>query len=159
MIALRCNAPFHMHMTLELQAWQGEPFRGILDQICRMKKMKNICRPDPAMSCLIGIGAWMQGSGFSEVIAALESELKSVRASHAALTDDNKGCYTLIRAKDKELDAAAVQVEAANAIAVENKVRMLSMIVLKARRTDVRNQMQVASAEGSFVSYWLLAYF
>ncbi len=76
----------------------------------------------------------MQGSGFSEVIAALESELKSVRASNAALTDDNKGCYALIRAKDKELDAATTQVEAAKAIAVENKVRVLSMAVLDEER-------------------------
>lgn len=77
----------------------------------------------------------MQGSGFSEVIAALESELKSVRASNTALTDDNKGCYALIRAKDKELDAAAVQVEAAKAIAVENKVKMPSTSVQDEKQT------------------------
>lgn len=65
----------------------------------------------------------VQGSGFSEAIAALESELRGVRASNAALSDDNRGCYAQIRAKDKELDAAALQVKHAKAVAVENKVQ------------------------------------
>lgn len=66
----------------------------------------------------------MQGSGFSEVIAGLESELKSVRAANQQLADDNRGCYAQIRAKDKELDLAAAKVEEARRIAMENKVRL-----------------------------------
>lgn len=64
----------------------------------------------------------VQGSGFSEVIAGLEAELKSVKAANVALADDNRGCYAQIRAKDKELDMLAAQVEHAKAIAIENKV-------------------------------------
>ena len=64
-----------------------------------------------------------QGSGFSEAIAGLEAELKSMKAAHEKLTKDNKGCYNQIRAKDKELGAAKVQLERARAILVENKAR------------------------------------
>lgn len=117
-----------------------------------------------------------QGTGFSEVIAGLESELKAAREAARRLGDDNRGCYAQarppkptwhaaigilacpllmlfmhvtarracssvpaarraqpsraaalspaqIRAKDKELDAAAAQVAEARRIAVENGVR------------------------------------
>lgn len=64
-----------------------------------------------------------QGSGFSEVIVGLEAELKSMKITHGELTKDNKACYSEIRAKGKDLDAAAVQLERARTIAVENKVR------------------------------------
>ena len=63
----------------------------------------------------------IQGSGFSEVIAGLEAELRSMRLAHGEVTQDNRGCYNQIRAKDKELSAAAVQLEHARAILVENK--------------------------------------
>ena len=63
----------------------------------------------------------IQGSGFSEVIASLEAELRSMRLAHVEVIQDNKGCYNQIRAKDKELDAAAVQLEHARAVLVENK--------------------------------------
>ena len=63
-----------------------------------------------------------QGSGFSEVIAGLEAELKSMKAAHDSLAKDNKGCYNQIRAKDKELNAAELQLEHARAILVDNKV-------------------------------------
>ena len=62
-----------------------------------------------------------QGCGFSEVIASLESELRSMEMAHKEVTQDNKGCYNLIRAKDRELDAAAVHLEQARAVMVENK--------------------------------------
>ncbi len=55
------------------------------------------------------------------MIAGLEAELKSMKAEHEKLSKDNKGCYNQIRAKDKELSAAAVQLEHARAILVENK--------------------------------------
>lgn len=63
----------------------------------------------------------IQGSGFSEVIAGLEADLRSMRLAHVEVTQDNRGCYNQIRAKDKELDAAAVQLEHARAVLVENK--------------------------------------
>ncbi len=63
----------------------------------------------------------MQGCGFSEVIASLESKLRSMKMAHTEMTQDNKACYNLIRAKDRELDAAAVHLEQARAIMVENK--------------------------------------
>ncbi|BDA42075.1 probable microtubule-associated protein [Coccomyxa sp. Obi] len=92
------------------------------------------------------IAAMPKGSGFSEVIAALESELKSVRASNAALADDNKGCYSLIRAKDKELDAAAAQVEAAKAIAVENKELQNSILDLSRRLKEAADERATMTA-------------
>lgn len=58
------------------------------------------------------------------MIAGLESELKAVRAANQQLTDDNRGCYSQIRAKDKELDLAAAKVEEARRIAMENKARL-----------------------------------
>ena len=62
-----------------------------------------------------------QGCGFSEVIASLESELRSMKMAHEEVAQDNKGCYNLIRAKDRELDAAAVHLEQARAVMIENK--------------------------------------
>lgn len=66
----------------------------------------------------------IQGSGFSEVIAGLEADLRTTRLAHVEVTQDNRGCYNQIRAKDKELDAAAVQLEHARAVLVENKASM-----------------------------------
>ena len=63
----------------------------------------------------------MQGSGFSEVIASLEAELRAVKLAHGEVAQDNRGCYNQIRAKDKALDAAAAQLEPAQAVLVENK--------------------------------------
>ena len=60
------------------------------------------------------------------MIAGLEAELKSMKAAHEKLTKDNKGCYNQIRAKDKELSAAEVQLEHARAVLVENKANPLS---------------------------------
>jgi hypothetical protein len=66
--------------------------------------------------------ACAQGSGFSEVIAGLEAELKSLRAANQQLADDCRACYAQIRAKDKELDLAAARVEEALRVSIENKV-------------------------------------
>ena len=62
-----------------------------------------------------------QGCGFSDMIASLESKLRAMKMAHEEVTQDNKGCYNLIRAKDRELDAAAVHLEQARAVMVENK--------------------------------------
>ncbi|CAL5219051.1 g811 [Coccomyxa viridis] len=67
------------------------------------------------------LSAMPKGSGFSEVVAGLEAELKSMKADHEKLAKDNKGCCNQIRAKDKQLSAAGVQLEHARAILVENK--------------------------------------
>lgn len=56
-------------------------------------------------------------------MAALQSELRALREAHRALGEDNRACYAQVRAKDKQLDAAAVQVEEARRIKVENGVR------------------------------------
>lgn len=64
-----------------------------------------------------------QGVGFSEAVAALEAEVKTLRAGKEQLAEDNKVCYALIRAKDKQLDQAQARVEEARLIAMENKVR------------------------------------
>ena len=64
-----------------------------------------------------------QGTGFSEAVAALEAEVKTLRAGKEQLAEDNKACYALIRAKDKQLDQAQARVEEARLIAMENKVR------------------------------------
>jgi hypothetical protein len=66
----------------------------------------------------------VQGTGFSEVVAGLESELKAVRARNGALGEDNRGCYAQIRAKDKQLAAYEAAMAEARAIAVENGVRI-----------------------------------
>ena len=55
------------------------------------------------------------------MIAGLEADLRSIRLAHGEIAQDNRGCYNQIRAKDKELDAAAVQLEHARAVLVENK--------------------------------------
>ena len=44
-----------------------------------------------------------------------------MRLAHGEIAQDNRGCYNQIRAKDKELNAAAVQLEHARAVLVENK--------------------------------------
>ena len=64
----------------------------------------------------------MQGDKFSAQVAALESEVKSLKADNASLSKDNKACYSQIRAKDKELDAAAKQVAQARQTDIQNKV-------------------------------------
>ena len=50
-----------------------------------------------------------------------------MKMAHGRVTQDNRGCYNQIRAKDKELDAAAVQLEHARAVLVENKASPQSM--------------------------------
>ena len=69
--------------------------------------------------------AVLQGDKFSAQVAALESGVKTLKAENAGLTKDNKACYTQIRAKDKELAAAAKQVAQAQQTEIQNKVRAL----------------------------------
>ena len=64
----------------------------------------------------------LQGDKFSAQVAALESEVKALKADNASLTKDNKTCYNQIRAKDRELDAAAKQVKQAHQTEIQNKV-------------------------------------
>lgn len=64
----------------------------------------------------------MQGDKFSAQVAALEAEVKSLKAENAGLSKDNKVCYGQIRAKDKELDAAAKEVAQARQAEIQNKV-------------------------------------
>lgn len=94
----------HGHMRTMCELWSG---------MCSSRQGRLVSQ------CIVAA----QGSGFSEVIAGLEAELKSMRAEHEKLTRDNKGCYNQIRAKDRELSAAEVQLERARAILVENKAR------------------------------------
>ena len=63
-----------------------------------------------------------QGTGFSEAVAGLEAEVRSLRAANTALSEDNRGCYAQIRAKDKDLDVAAIRIKEAACINVENGV-------------------------------------
>ena len=50
-----------------------------------------------------------------------------MRLAHGEIAQDNRGCYNQIRAKDKELDVAAVQLEHARAVLVENKASSESL--------------------------------
>ena len=63
-----------------------------------------------------------QGTGFSEAIATLEAEVKTLKAENAHLDSDNKGAYNQIRAKDKQLDTMALEVEEARRILIQNGV-------------------------------------
>ena len=50
--------------------------------------------------------------------------MRALRAGKDALAEDNKAAASTIRAKDKQLDVAAVRVEEARIIAMENKARL-----------------------------------
>ena len=65
----------------------------------------------------------VQGPKFSEQVASLESEVRSLRQSNAKLTEDNKASATMIRSKDRELDAAALRVQEAERVMIMNGVR------------------------------------
>lgn len=65
----------------------------------------------------------LQDDKFSAQVASLEAEVKSLKAEGANLAKDNKACYTQIRAKDKQLDAAAKEVDHARQTELHNKVR------------------------------------
>ena len=68
----------------------------------------------------------MQGNGLSEVVATLEAEVKTLKAENARLQHDSKAVYNQLRAKDKELDSMAEEVERARAIYAENQVQLIS---------------------------------
>ena len=55
-------------------------------------------------------------------MASLEAEVRKVKAENASLVKDNKACYNQIRAKDKQLDGAAKEVEHARQTELHNKV-------------------------------------
>lgn len=65
-----------------------------------------------------------QGPKFSEQVAALESEVRSLRQNNAKLAEDNKAAATMIRNKDRELDAAALRVEEAERVMIMNGVSL-----------------------------------
>ena len=71
-----------------------------------------------------------QTDKFSAQVAALESEVRSLKADNASLAKDNKAGCSQIRAKDKELDAAAKQVAQAQQTDIQNKVGLLSAFLL-----------------------------
>ena len=50
--------------------------------------------------------------------------MRALRAGKDALAEDNKAAASTIRAKDKQLDVAAVRVEEARIIAMKNKARL-----------------------------------
>ena len=50
--------------------------------------------------------------------------MRALRAGKDALAEDHKAAASTIRAKDKQLDVAAVRVEEARIIAMENKARL-----------------------------------
>ncbi len=64
-------------------------------------------------------------------MAALESEVRSLRQSNAKLNEDNKAAATMIRNKDRELDAAALRVEEAERVMIMNGVRALSPLEIR----------------------------
>ena len=68
----------------------------------------------------------MQGNGFTEIVATLEAEVKNLKAENARLENDSKAVYNQLRAKDKELDSMADEVERARAIYAENQVQFTS---------------------------------
>lgn len=69
-----------------------------------------------------------QGTGLSEAIATLEGETKHLRAEKTRLENDNKGAYNQIRAKDKELDTMAMEIEAAHQILIQNGVSIATRV-------------------------------
>ena len=68
--------------------------------------------------------AWLrvQDTKFSAQVAALESEVRALKAANADLARDNKACYCQLRAKDKQLEAAAREVDHARQTELHNKV-------------------------------------
>ena len=64
----------------------------------------------------------LQDDKFSAQVASLEAEVRTVKAENAGLAKDNKACYNQIRAKDKQLDSAAREVEHARQTELHNKV-------------------------------------
>ena len=77
----------------------------------------------PLMTTADQSAACVQDAKFSAQVASLESEVKTLKASNASLGKDNKACYSQIRAKDKQLDSAAKEVEHARQTKLHNKVR------------------------------------
>lgn len=65
----------------------------------------------------------VQGTGLSEIVATLEAEVKSLKADKLRLENDSKAVNNQIRAKDKELDGMAQEVERAQAVQIQNQVR------------------------------------
>lgn len=58
-----------------------------------------------------------------------------MKAENASLSKNNKACYSQIRAKDKELDAAAKQVAQAQRTEIHNKVSSLRCLPLTRKVT------------------------
>ncbi|KAK9834675.1 hypothetical protein WJX74_007320 [Apatococcus lobatus] len=86
------------------------------------------------------MAAMPKGPKFSEQVASLESEVRSLRQSNAKLTEDNKAAAAMIRNKDRELDAAAVRVEEAEQVMIMNRE-------LENRVRDQLRRLEEAAAE------------
>ena len=72
----------------------------------------------------------------AELVASLESELKQLGASNEGLVRDNKGVHNVLRAKDKELDAAASKV--AEAVASEMRCKVCTLVAAQSILHKVR---------------------
>ena len=83
----------------------------------------------------------LQDAKFSAQVASLEAEVRSLKGENAALSKDNKTCYSQLRAKDKQLDSAAKEVEQARQTELHNKVGQAGIdsksIVTVVRQTNV----------------------
>ncbi len=66
----------------------------------------------------------LQDAKFSAQVASLESEVRALKADNASLNKDNKAGCNQIRAKDKQLDSAAKEVEHARQTELHNKVKI-----------------------------------
>ena len=80
-------------------------------------------------------GCCLQDAKFSAQVASLESEVRILKADNARLSKDNKTCYCQIRAKDKQLDSAAKEVEHARHTELQNKVTHLTRMVKQEHKT------------------------
>lgn len=74
-------------------------------------------------------GCCLQDAKFSAQVASLESEVRTLKADNGRLSKDNKTCYCQIRAKDKQLDSAAKEMEHARHTELQNKVTRLTRMV------------------------------
>lgn len=57
-------------------------------------------------------------------MATLEAEVKALKAENARLEHDSKGVYNQLRAKDRELDNMAQEVDRARDVHNENQVKL-----------------------------------
>lgn len=77
---------------------------------------------------------------FSAQVASLEAEVRSLKGENAALSKDNKACYSHLRAKDKQLDSAAKEVEQARQTELHNKELQNSILDLNRQLSEAKDR-------------------